>query len=165
MKAFAFRLQTSLNVSQRREQVAREALQACLAEKERLEEQLRLNQNKIDRLEEHIRTLLASQALSQEALMFREYLPVLHAASRELERKIETAEELVEKARLELVDRKKDTQTLERLRDKEWQEYMHELLLEEQKAIDEIAINTHYRKNNAEPLEGPAGGQGVPGHN
>ncbi len=163
MKAFAFRLQTSLNVSQRKEQVAREELMACLAEKERLEKQLELNQSKIRRLEEHIRTLLASQSFSQEVLMYREYLPVLHAESRQLQQKIVRAEEMVEKARLELVERKKETQTLERLREKEWQEYMHDLLIEEQKAIDEIAINTHYRKNLAESGDDMPGRQEIPG--
>lgn len=150
MKAFKFRLQTSLNVSQRREQVAKEELQACMMEKERLEEKLLQMQNKLGRLEERVRELGLAQSLSQEVLMHREYLPVLHKQVRQLQDRLARAEERVENARRILLERKKESQSLERLRDKEWQDYLHDLSQEEQKAIDEVAISTHYRKNRQE---------------
>ncbi|MEN6389688.1 MAG: flagellar export protein FliJ [Syntrophomonas sp.] len=159
MKAFKFRLQTSLNVSLRREQVAREELQACMAEKERVEEQLVQLNNKLVRLEDRVRELGLAQPMSQEALMHREYLPVLHKQVRQMQVRLARAEERVENARTMLLERKKESQSLERLREKEWQEYRHELSLEEQKVIDEVAISTHYRKNVAEEQSDEASGE------
>lgn len=150
MKSFKFRLQTSLNVSLRREQVAREELQACMAEKERVEEQLVQLNNKLVRLEERVRELGLAKPMSQEALIRREYLPVLHKQVKQMQVHLNRAEERVENARMTLLERKQESQSLERLREKEWQEYIHELSLEEQKAIDEVAISTHYRKNTDE---------------
>jgi flagellar FliJ protein len=46
-----------------------------------------------------------------------------------------------------LIYKKKETRILEKLKEKEWEAYLHQLSLEEQKVIDEIAINNHYRKN------------------
>jgi Flagellar FliJ protein. len=107
MKAFKFRLQTSLNVSLRREQVAREELQACMAEKERVEEQLVQLNNKLVRLEDRVRELGLAQPMSQEALMHREYLPVLHKQVRQMQVRLARAEERVENARTMLLERKK----------------------------------------------------------
>ena len=159
MKAFKFRLQTSLNVSLRREQVAREELQACMAEKERVEEQMAQLNDKLARLEARIRELGLDQPMSQETLMHREYLPLLHKQIRQMQIRLDRAEERVEDARAMLLERKKESQSLERLREKEWQEYLHELSLEEQKAIDEVAISTHYRKNMEEERKSEASGE------
>lgn len=159
MKTFKFRLQTSLNVSLRREQVAREELQACIAEKERVEEQLAQLNDKLARLEDRVRELGLARPMSQEALMHREYLPVLHKQVRQMQVQLARAEDKVENARRVLLERKKESQSLERLREKEWQEYLHELNLEEQKAIDEVAISTHYRKNLEEERGDEAAGE------
>ncbi|MEN6390219.1 MAG: flagellar export protein FliJ [Syntrophomonas sp.] len=159
MKAFKFRLQTSLNVSLRREQVAREELQACMAEKERMEEQLVQLNNKLTRIEERVRELGLAQPMSQEALMHREYLPVLHKQVKQMQARLASAQERVENARMMLLERKKESQSLERLREKEWQEYLHELSLEEQKVIDEVAISTHYRKSMEDERGDEAAGE------
>lgn len=159
MKAFKFRLQTSLNVSLRREQVAREELKACMAEKERVEEQLAQLNDKLARLEDRVRELGLARPMSQEDLMHREYLPVLHKQVRQMQVRLAKAEDKVENARGVLLERKKESQSLERLREKEWQEYLHELNLEEQKAIDEVAISTHYRKNKEDERGDQAAGE------
>jgi len=57
------------------------------------------------------------------------------------------AERNFETARLVLVEKTRETQTLKKLKDKEWNIYLQEVLREEQKDIDEVAINRHYRKN------------------
>lgn len=154
MKAFVFRLQTSLNVSLRWEQLAREGLQACLAEKERLEKELIQVQEKLQRMEDYIRELGINNSLSPDILIYREYLPLLHNQVRSLQVSIEQAEEKVEEARSLLLERKRETQSLERLREKEWQDYLHELGLEEQKIIDEVATNAHYRKSRGKDDHG-----------
>ncbi|HWP98584.1 MAG TPA: flagellar export protein FliJ [Syntrophomonadaceae bacterium] len=150
MKAFVFRLQTSLNVSLRWEQLAREGLQACLAEKERLEKELEQIQEKLGRMEDYIRELGICNSLAPDVLIYREYLPLLHNQIRNLQGSIVQAEEKVEEARALLLGRRRETQSLERLREKEWQDYLHELGLEEQKIIDEVATNAHYRKSRGE---------------
>lgn len=147
MRAFVFRLQTSLNVSLRWEQQAKEELQACLAEKNRLEEQLKQTRDKLQHIENYIRELSLDNCLSPDILIYREYLPVLHTRCRQLQDSIEQAEERVEQARTKLLEKRRETMSLERLRDKEWQDYLHELNLEEQKLIDEVAMTAYYRKS------------------
>ena len=60
---------------------------------------------------------------------------------------LDKAEERVETARIILQECKKETKTLTKLKENEWKQYLHELNLEEQKEIDEIAINNHFRSN------------------
>ena len=57
------------------------------------------------------------------------------------------AAEQVEQARQILVERMKESKTLNRLREKEWLAYCQELLKEEQKQIDEVATTRYLRKN------------------
>lgn len=147
MKAFRFRLQTKLNISIRQEQVAREELQHCIMERNRIEEELNRTLDRLMNLEQSIRNFDLEKHTFQQLLILKEYVPVLKMLIKEIEQKLKLAEQRLEEVRNVLMDRIKETRTLEKLKEKEWEAYLHELNLEEQKIIDEIAINNHYKKN------------------
>ncbi len=146
MKAFRFRLQTKLDISIRQEQLARDELQICIYERNRIQERLELSLKRLEALEQNIREFNWEKKGFQELLIKKEYIPVMKNQINNIEEMLYNAELILEKARQVLLARIKETDTMEKLKEKDWQEYLHQLSLEEQKIVDEIAINNHYRK-------------------
>jgi len=147
MRAFHFRLQTKLDICQRQEQVTREEMHRRVAIRNQVVQELELLENRFQFLEESIRKLNASPGQFTRIMVNRQYIPVLNKQIKISEENLVIAEEAVEEIRLELVERMRETRTLEKLKDKAWHRYLHELLLEEQKHIDEIAGTAHHRKS------------------
>lgn len=150
MKNFNFRLQTKLNVSLRQEEIARENLHANLNARDEIAEQLREVAGKAYELEQSLRDLNGEQIHFQEFVARREYLPVINQQKKAATSNLDKAEAKVDKARDALIERVKESSTLQKLRDREWQSYMREVYQEEQKAIDEVAISNHFRKKLVE---------------
>ncbi|NLB87948.1 MAG: FliJ family protein, partial [Syntrophomonadaceae bacterium] len=105
-------------------------------------EEINANLNRLTSYENAIRNLPF-----KETLLIKEYLPIIRAYLKELYEELAIAEERVETARKILLECKKETKALNKLKENEWKRYLHELNLEEQKEIDEIAINNHFRAN------------------
>ncbi|HHV16404.1 MAG TPA: hypothetical protein GXX58_07500 [Gelria sp.] len=147
MRAFRFRLQTKLDICQRQEQVTREEMHRRAAIRDQALQELEILENRFQYLEESIRELNAFPGQFPRILINRQYIPVLNQQIKASAEHLATAEDAVEEARMELIERRRETRTLEKLKDKAWQKYLHELLLEEQKHIDEVASTAYHRKN------------------
>lgn len=147
MKAFHFRLQTKLDICQRQEQVTREEMHQRVAVRNQVQQELELLENRFQCLEQSIRELYAGPGQFSRIMINRQYIPVLNQEIKASEENLATAEEAVEEVRMELIERRRETRTLEKLKDKAWDKYLHELLLEEQKHIDEVAGTAHHRKS------------------
>jgi flagellar FliJ protein len=147
MKAFHFRLQTKLDICQRQEQVTREEIQRKIYIRNQIMQELETLKLRLHSLEESIRKLNTCQGQFSRIIINRQYIPVLQQQIEATADNLVLAEKEVEKVRLELMERMRETRTLEKLKDKAWHRYLHELLLEEQKHIDEIAGTAHYRKS------------------
>ena len=147
MKAFRFRLQTKLDICQRQEQVTREEMQRRITFRNQVVQELELLENRFLSLEESIRELNANPGQFPKIMINRQYIPVLNQQIRVTEENLILAEDAVEEVRMELIERMRETRTLEKLKDKAWDKYLHELLLEEQKHIDEVAGTAHHRKS------------------
>jgi len=147
MKAFHFRLQTKLDICQRQEQVTREEMHRRITFRNQVVQELELLENRFQSLEESIRELNANPGQFPRIMINRQYIPVLNQQIKATEENLILAEDAVEEIRMELIERMRETRTLEKLRDKAWHRYLHELLLEEQKHIDEIAGTAHHRKS------------------
>ena len=148
MKAFNFRLQTKLDISVLQEQTARERMQASISTRNNVAEALDNTVSRMNQMEQSVRDLSAKKSSFQELLLTRQYLPVLREEKEQIKGKLVTAEKKVEEMRKILLGKKRETNTLEKLRQKSWDSYLHEVLAGEQKDIDEIAISTYYRKHN-----------------
>ena len=147
MKAFHFRLQTKLDICQRQEQVIREEMQKKILIRNQALQELEVLEIRLQSVEESIRELNTCSGQFPRIIINRQYIPVLKQEIKVSEENLVRAEKEVEKARLELMERMRETRTLEKLKDKAWHRYLHELLLEEQKQIDEIAGTVHHRKS------------------
>lgn len=147
MKAFHFRLQTKLDICQRQEQVTREEMHRRVVVRNQVLQELELLENRFQSLEQSIREMNTGQGQFPRIMINRQYIPVLNQQIKTSEENLATAEEAVEEVRMELIERMRETRTLEKLRDKAWHRYLYELLLEEQKHIDEVAGTAHHRKS------------------
>lgn len=146
MKPFKFRLQTKLNIASREEQLAKEELQLRLRERNRVQAELEEIIKKQLDLEQSIKFLMLEGFCIDKFWLFKDYVPVLKEIRGVKEENSVRAEQDTESARMILTEKTRETQTLNKLREKEWYIYLQELQREEQKVIDEIAINGHYRK-------------------
>jgi|ADurb_Oil_03_Slu_FD_contig_111_202559_length_1261_multi_4_in_0_out_0_2 flagellar FliJ protein len=147
MRAFHFRLQTKLDICQRQEQVTREEMQRRVTIRNQVLQELELLENRFQSLEQSIRELNANPGQFPRIMINRQYIPVLNQQIKISEENLTTAEVAVEEVRMELIERMRETRTLEKLKDKAWHKYLHEMLLEEQKHIDEVAGTAHHRKS------------------
>lgn len=148
MKAFQFRLQTKLTIATRQEQLAREELQRASFAREQIADQLAEMMERLAGMQASVRVLVQTAGPFERILIIKEYIPIVTTSIQELELRLLQAEEVVEQCRAELLEKKKETRTMVRLKEKAWLRYLHELQLEEQKLIDELANNGHYRTHN-----------------
>jgi len=133
----------------RQEQLAREELQRASFVRDQIADQLAEMMERLADMQTSIRVLVQTAEPFERILIIKEYIPVMTTSIQELELKLLQAEEIVEQCRIELMERKKETRTMEKLKEKAWLRYLHELHLEEQKLIDEVANNGHYRSHKS----------------
>ena len=57
------------------------------------------------------------------------------------------AESVVDTMRVKLFEQARETSTLEKLKQRQFEEYRKEAQQQEQKVIDELAVAGHFRKN------------------
>lgn len=147
MPRFKFRLQTSLDLAIRYEQMAREDMLIRIKERDTLAAELDRLERKLAELENDLRLSMSNSQPLEKILLMRDFLPVLKEQREEASGALQMAVQAVEKARQLLVERMKETKTLDRLREKEWLAYCQEQLKEEQKQIDEVATSRFIRKD------------------
>ncbi len=142
MRKFRFRLQTKLDIAVSQEKVAIEQLASKMLARDTISDELNNSLHRLKVLQKSVKNLSF-----QHALVVKNYLPVLRTHIEELELALFKAEEQVEIARNIVIECKRESKTLAKLREKEWSNYLHELKAREQKVIDEVAINNFFRNN------------------
>ncbi len=147
MKAFAFRLQTVLDMRQRDEEARgrelAEAIGALGAEKDKLTELRILEANAL--AEYHL--LQKEGRLDVQAIQwFQTYSMGLTAAIREQIQRISQAEGVVDQRRAALIAAARAKQVLDQLKDQAKAEYLKAADRIEAKDLDEIATLRHVRK-------------------
>lgn len=148
MKPFVFRLQTKLDISRREEEIARAKLQNKMAERDGIEAELNLLKTNLEKVEDMARDIARQNSKVYLISISREYIPILKKKVTQCQERLKNIEADLEKLRHDLMQKKREVKTLEKLKEKEWLEYIHELNLEEQKFIDEMAGNTYFRRQN-----------------
>lgn len=143
MKPFVFRLQTKLDISKREEEILRTRLREKEKEAEEIEKELSDLQDDLSRIEDMARSFLKDSNIYFVSLI-RDYLPVLKENIINCQERLSQAQMELEKVRQELMNKRREVKTLEKLKEKEWEDYLHEINLEEQKFIDEVAGSRHF---------------------
>ncbi len=146
MKPFKFRLQTKLDICCREEQQIREELQIRIYLRDQLQKEMDEIQCKLNEIEAAIKDLMVQGFSLEHFLILKNYLPIIRSMRSNKEVELNQAELAIAETRSILIEKIKETKILEKLREQEWKNYQIELNLEEQKLIDELAINSHFRK-------------------
>jgi len=140
-------MQTKLDVASLEEQMAKEDLQFRSRERDRIQTELEDIIHRQLEMEQSMIVLILEGFSMDEFMIYKDYIPVIKELRANKAEELALAERNFENARLVLVEKTRETQTLKKLKDKEWNIYLQEVLREEQRDIDEVAINRHYRNN------------------
>jgi flagellar FliJ protein len=137
MRRFVFSLQKVLEYRQRLEEQAIRAF--AEAQAQLMHEQAVLHKLLIER-EECLRRSHRRQHLSVELLAVEQtYLAALEERIEQQRQRVAEAEKVLEEKRQALIEAQRERKTLERLREKQYEEWRQEWLRTEQKALDELA--------------------------
>ncbi len=147
MQPFKFRLQTKLDISSREEQQIREELQLHIILRDQLQRELDEINFKINEIQADIKDLMMSRFSLEQFLILKNYLPIIRNMQANKKEELVRAQVAIVEIRNILIEKIKERKILQKLREKEWINYLMERNREEQKIIDELAINNHFRKN------------------
>jgi len=141
MKKFHFKLATKLRLTIQEEKQA-------LWEYRTRQNELQLEQDLLDSLDcqllnlwDYYREIIKSGAGIQQLIMVQQFVPVLKERIKEQMLKVEAARLLMQEAETIYLDKRAERKTIDKLKDREYQQYWLEWQREEQKLIDEIATN------------------------
>jgi len=146
MRPFQFRLQTKLDLTSREEQQIREELEVRLMRRDQIQRELDEIRCKLNEIEDAMKELMMQGFSLDQFMILNNYLPILRELLFKKELELKRAETEIVKTRYQLLEKMKERKILEKLREKEWANYQLEMNREEQKIIDELAINSHFRK-------------------
>ena len=138
MNGFKFRLKKVLNVRKIKEEIAENKFLAALNKKLKLEKELK----KTKLLKDEIYCFLREESLKlDEIIRTRESLQHIFLQIDQLEIKIREQEKEVQRCQENLLEKKQKREVLEKLSSKEKEVFYKEILANEQKEIDEIAVS------------------------
>ncbi len=138
MNGFKFRLKKVLNVRKIKEEIAENKFLAALNKKLKLEKELK----KTKLLKDEIYCFLREESLKlDEIIRIRESLQHIFLQIDQLEIKIREQEKEVQRCQENLLEKKQKREVLEKLSSKEKEAFYKEILANEQKEIDEIAVS------------------------
>jgi len=146
MARFIYRMQSILNIKAKMEEQAKIEFGAARARLNEEEEKL---ENLIARkagYEETGRSLQKDSLKVREIIENRDAIERMKEFIQTQELCVKKAEEQLEEARAKLQDARQESRTQERLREKAFEEFMHEENAREAKEIDELTSYTHSRK-------------------
>lgn len=146
MRPFQFRLQTKLDLTSREEQQIREELEVRLMRRDQIQRELDEIRCKLNEIEDAMKELMMQGFSLDQFMILNNYLPILRELLFKKELELKRAETEIVETRYQLLEKMKERKILEKLREKEWANYQLEMNREEQKIIDELAINSHFRK-------------------
>jgi|ERR1035437_2124934 flagellar FliJ protein len=146
MKKFIFKLETVLNVKERREEQLKHELMKLQALKIR-EEQL------LGEVKEK-RTYISRQKSDenkkgtdiQNLIHFEQYLGVLLKKIDDTQKSIKVLEEKADIKRVEVVEASREKKVFEKLKEKQFGEFQRIVIQNEQKVLDEMAVTRFNRK-------------------
>ena len=149
MKPFVFELETVLDIRKRKEE---EASIFLAKERSRLAKaQALLDKLKIQQLESWTEFREKQATGLIEVLDFQMWYNFLHFLKNEIEKQEEIIIEIKKDVAIALKNMEtamKNRKTVEKLKEKRFEQYKFELLAEEQKILDEIAITRYQKKGD-----------------
>ncbi|WP_462267436.1 flagellar export protein FliJ [Desulfobacter sp.] len=152
MKKFQFRLQSLLKYKRHLEQAAKQETAQAVADVLTCEQRITGLQKDKTSATDQLESLMEKGMVAGRFNRYREFITAVDQ-SIILERNKKTElEKILDDKREALKQRTIDKKSLERLREKQAREYIHEMIREEQKSLDEIASLKTAREVNNEHI-------------
>lgn len=149
MKPFVFKLQTSLDVKLKREELQKEELARATKIYRENTDVLKSMRHRLIDIQEILRGKQHKQIDVLDILNYQDYIPALIERIKQQETVTEESRQAMEDERQKLVEIMRERKVLEKLRAKHYHEYVQECLREEQKEIDEMATMGFIHKDPA----------------
>ncbi|MBC9783416.1 flagellar export protein FliJ [Heliobacterium chlorum] len=150
MKPFRFKLQAALSLKLRQEDILKGDLQRQQKVIEGLEYELRETQKKMAEAIENIRPTPGAVFDVEARLFFNQFWLKLKSLESCQISEIESERDTLAKIRQQLMETMRERKILEKLREKHLADYQREILREEQKVLDELALSRYIRNENTQ---------------
>lgn len=148
MARFQYSMQSILNVKYKLEGQAKSAFRAAAVKLMEEEERLATIKKRQENYEKEARRLVSSQLDVTEINRCRQAIELMKEAARNQLVVVHIAQRNLEGARARLNEVMKECKTHEKLKDREFEEFKHEIDQEESKAIDELVSYSYQGKAN-----------------
>lgn len=149
MKPFVFKLQTSLDVKLKREEIQKEELARATKKYRENTDILKRRRHRLIDIQEILRRKQNEHLNVLDILVYQDYIPVQIERIKQQEIVTEESRQAMEGERQKLVEIMRERKVLEKLRTKHYQVYVQECLRQEQKQIDEMATVGFIHKDSA----------------
>lgn len=153
MKRFRYRLQTKLNVVSKEEDMAKTELARCQQEYLNQVQLLQAWQQELEATYDKLRGRGRALTSVHEIISVKEYIPIIRERIRLQQTRVKQAEEELKKAQHRLLEIMKERKALEKLREKQWRQYLSEFYRQEQLVLDEVAMTRFWRVRRAQDSE------------
>lgn len=146
MAKFIYRMQSILNIKRKMEEQAKMEFAAARMHLDEEEEKLAELLGRREEYEEQGRALQRDSLNVLDILSNRDAISILEEYVSTQRLNVKKAEEALEQARLKLQNAMQESKTQEKLKEKAFEEFMHEENAREAKEVDELTSYTHGRK-------------------
>ncbi|MDA8233844.1 MAG: flagellar export protein FliJ [Clostridia bacterium] len=148
MKPFKFKLQTSLDLRKRQEDMQKLELAALTKEFQNKLAVLVEMRQQLKQLQDELRYHQGQVIDLSQFKIWQEFVPVMNKKIMVQESLVEESRQAMEQFREVLLETVKARKILEKLMVRYYEEYKREVLREEQKQIDEMATNAYLRNHD-----------------
>ena len=140
MRAFRFRLRTLQRLREQKRDAAKQRLADAQSQRVKVESDIRDIHDELQGLESHMRQAVNSQQLDVDRVMDGHRHQIsLQAKLAELNKVLATANDVVDKCRLKLVEADREVKVLEKLHERQLSEHEKQIAAHESKLLDEAA--------------------------
>ncbi|MGI6648197.1 MAG: flagellar export protein FliJ [Bacillota bacterium] len=140
MRRFKFRLQTSLNVALMREDIQRQELHSCQTAYQEGLAILQQQQKQYALLMSELRNIQRHRLQIETVQLYQEFMLTLDQMIKEQNKIVNELYQELEQCRIKLLRLMRNRKVLEKLKERYWFKYQREVMSEEQKQNDELAI-------------------------
>ena len=140
MRRFKFRLQTSLKVALMREDIQRQELDKCQTAYQEGLAILQQQQKQYALLVSELRDIQRHRLQIETVQLYQEFMLTLVQMIKEQNKIVNELYQELEQCRIKLLRLMRNRKVLEKLKERYWFKYQREVMSEEQKQNDELAI-------------------------
>jgi len=147
MRRYRFKLESLLKYRKLSEDKIKQELLQKMQKLRKCESQLNLMKSKKHKYAEEFTHVQLDGINGNQLFLYKNYLNSLLKQVEEQEIKTMNSKKESEEVRKDYLEARKEVESVEKLKEKDFQRYLKEMRISEQKALDEVTANQHNAKN------------------